>query len=82
MSALRRDAYYPLGDDLPELPARPDGVRARWTGEQRAPRAGEWYLSGAIIAAYRARADMTAVYPIAELVRGRSVTQWLPDELG
>lgn len=35
----------------------PSPRRFRATGEFRAPRAGEWYLSGAIVEAYRAPHD-------------------------
>jgi hypothetical protein len=38
------------------------------TGEKRPPKAGEFYLSGAIIEAYRASKDMTAPYLIARRV--------------
>ncbi len=34
-------------------------------GEFRTPRKGEFYLSGAIVAAYRASHDMTSPYRIA-----------------
>lgn len=42
--------------------------RYRWTGEKRPPKAGEYYLSGAIIAAYRALNDLSDPYHIAEPV--------------
>lgn len=48
-------------------------VRARWTGEKRAPKKGEWYLSGAVIEAYRAPNDLTTAYHIAELVDTKHV---------
>lgn len=46
------------------------GVHARGkrTGEFRAPRKGEWYVSGAIPAAYRAPNDLTTEYHIARIV--------------
>ena len=43
-------------------------VRARWTGEKRPPRKGEWYLSGAVITAWQAPNDLSTPYHIAELV--------------
>jgi len=43
-------------------------VKAVWTGEKRPPKKGEWYLSGAIIEAYRAKNDLSDTYPIATLV--------------
>lgn len=41
--------------------------RARYvmTGEHRPPRAGEWYISGALPMAYRARNDLSTAYRIA-----------------
>jgi hypothetical protein len=38
------------------------------TGEKRIPRKGEWYLSGAIIEAYRAANDLSCEFYIARLV--------------
>lgn len=43
--------------------------RAVPTGEKRAPKAGEWYLSGAVVEAYKARGDFDSEYLIAKLVR-------------
>lgn len=43
-------------------------VRARWAGEVRPPRKGEWFLSGALVEAYLAREDMTVPAHIANLV--------------
>lgn len=43
-------------------------LRARYAGEYRAPKKGEWFLSGAIVEAYRASVDMNTAYHIAELV--------------
>lgn len=43
-------------------------VRFVATGEFRAPRKGEWYLSGAIIEAYRAPNDLSTLYWIARTV--------------
>lgn len=37
----------------------------KWTGEKRPPRKGEYYLSGAIIAAYRAYENMNTPQYIA-----------------
>jgi len=42
--------------------------RAVYTGEKRKPLKGEWYLSGAIIKAYKAPNDLNSEYYIAELV--------------
>jgi len=66
--------YFPLADpptpdDLSAL-GLPDktGIRAMATGEKRSPRKGEWYLSGAIIEAYRASNDLSTQFHIAKLV--------------
>lgn len=45
------------------------GIAAKWTGEKRPPRKGEFYLSGAIPVAYRAPNDLDTPYLIARLVR-------------
>ena len=63
---------YPINDSLTGdahllLSAR--GFRAEPTGEHRPPRAGEWYLSGAITAAYHAMGDLSTAYHIARIVR-------------
>ena len=46
-----------------------DNVRATWTGEKRAPKKGEWYLSGSDIEAYRAPNDLGMIFHIAKIVR-------------
>ena len=88
---LKRGEFYPLGDRLTLAESRRFGLsmasdltiqasmRGRWTGEQRPPRAGEWYLSGALIEAYRAPSDLSAPYPIAELVKIRVETRVVED---
>lgn len=43
-------------------------VKARWTGEKRPPRKGEYFLSGACVQAWEAYTDMNVPYHIAELV--------------
>jgi hypothetical protein len=40
----------------------------RATGEWRAPKRGEWYLSGAVIEAYQALQDLDGVYWIAQRI--------------
>jgi len=54
------------------LPAR--NIMAMATGEKRPPKKGEWYLSGAIVEAYRAPNDMMTPFKIATLVRTETVT--------
>lgn len=49
-------------------------VHAKRTGEKRCPKKGEWYLSGAYVAAYRAREDLTSEYHIAVLVKTKTET--------
>jgi hypothetical protein len=71
---VRRDGLYPIaeGETLPTGMAR-SATMARWSGEVRCPRKGEWFLSGAIVEAYRAPNDLTMGYHIARLVQGRMV---------
>lgn len=66
---LRKGVIYPLGDPHPAaVGGAPIG--AVYTGEYRAPRGGEWYLSGAYIEAYKAPAGgLSAKYRIADVVR-------------
>lgn len=45
------------------------GTVFEWTGEFRFPRAGEWFLSGAIVEAYYARTTITTEYHIAAPIR-------------
>jgi hypothetical protein len=51
------------------------------TGEFRPPRKGEWYLSGAIIEAYQAKADMSDPYVIVKLVKARAVWEEVEEPL-
>jgi hypothetical protein len=66
--------YFPLADapsaeELNLLGVEDKvGVRAMATGEKRNPKKGEWYLSGAIIEAYRASNELSSKYYIARLV--------------
>jgi hypothetical protein len=46
---------------------------AMWTGDFRPPKKGEWFLSGALIEAYRANADMSEPYHIAVIVETERV---------
>lgn len=54
--------FYSLG----KLPYR---VGVKYTGEKRKPKKGEWYLSGACVAGYRAMNDLSTEYHIAELIK-------------
>lgn len=80
---ISRNGLYPVVDSIPgaaRLGFTPKGIalrnsiRAKWTGERRPPRRGEWFLSGAIIEAYRALADLRTSYHIARLVRTKTET--------
>lgn len=48
-------------------------ILARFTGEHRIPKKGEWYLSGAEIVAYQARNDLLSPYHMAQLVIAEKV---------
>jgi hypothetical protein len=69
---LQRNKTYPLADWYGR--GIPRNVRAVWTGEKRAPRKGEYYLSGAVIGAYLAPSDLNWPYHIAKLVTVESKT--------
>jgi hypothetical protein len=55
------------------------GFCAVATPEFRAPRKGEWYLSGAKVAAYKALNDLNTPFRIAKLMRMVSKTVSLVD---
>lgn len=81
---LTRHGLYPLADrfykfkseeTIQETNKKERDLRARWTGEKRVPKKGEWYLSGSLIAACRAPNDLTMMeYHIAEIIRTETVT--------
>lgn len=87
---LRKDEFYPVRDTIPfeqrealgvkfgapmaSLGVGVGNVHAIWTGEKRPPQKGEWYLSGAVIQAYRAPNALSTPYHIAKLVRTETVT--------
>lgn len=56
------------GDLFPVVDAGRDH-RVQATGEFRAPKRGEWYISGAIPEGYRALNDLSTEYHIARLVK-------------
>jgi len=72
---LKKGAFYPLAEHWPTALRRfPLGIKVRdimatWTGEKRAPRKGEWYLSGAKIEAYLAPYNMATPFHIARLAQ-------------
>lgn len=54
----------------PTCDVYPANVKAVWTGEVRPPKAGEWFLSGSVVEAYKASTDAaTMSYHIARLVK-------------
>lgn len=78
-TTVTRTSTYPAADYVPGARLRSrsfllfsmpdDSVRFQWTGEKRPPRKGEWYLSGALLAAYHANADLSTPYHIARAVK-------------
>lgn len=72
---MNDDGLFPIaaGESLPT--GYDQHTRARYAGEFRPPRSGEWYLSGAIVEAYRAPNDLSTPFHIATLVRGELVWQ-------
>lgn len=52
-------------------------VMAVKTGEFRAPKQGEWYLSGAVVEAYKAPKDMRALFHIVQIVRVKKITTFV-----
>lgn len=77
---LKRGAFY-LVADRPSDPLKPGQAwRARWTGEKRPPAKGEYYLSGAMIRAYRS-GGLKDSYYIAELVRVQCKTLCIEEVL-
>jgi len=74
--AQRKELGLVDGDGAPltslAMPAR--NVHAKWTGEKRCPKKGEWYLSGSYVEAYLAPNDLTTEYHIAVLVKTKTET--------
>lgn len=61
---------YPVEDWLKNIPSTEQyHYRAITVGQFRPPQKDEWYLSGAIPAAYQARANLRTSYHIAKIVR-------------
>jgi hypothetical protein len=72
---------YPLSDFAPSAVRKKFGftsflsqrtptkeLMAVMTGEKRSPKKGEWYISGALPAGYRAKHDLGMIFHIARLV--------------
>jgi len=49
-------------------------IKAKRTVEFRCPKKGEWYLSGAIVEAYKAHDNLTTPFFIAKLVKTKTIT--------
>jgi len=58
---------------VPETLFRPSTVKGIRTGEYRNPKAGEWFLSGAIPEAYHTLCDLNTKYHILKLVKVEQV---------
>ena len=69
---INKRTFYPLADYL-YIPDRTKRMRAQWTGEFRQPKKGEWYLSGAIIEAYKAPNDLSTKFHIVRIVETKLV---------
>lgn len=79
VDTLKPEAFYSVNDRIPsdildKLGGKRENIRAIYVGEKRMPKKGEWYLSGAIIEAYCAFNDLSAVFPIAKLVQIKKIT--------
>ena len=83
---INKEMFYPLSDMLSiEERKRFDItfnesfggriMRAKWDGQpKRSPKKGEWFLSGAVIGAYKAPNDLTQEYHIANIVKTKTTT--------
>ena len=82
MPRLTKRTNYPLADRHPAQRDNP-GLKlvARYTGEVRTVREGEWYLSGAVIEAYRSPHGTRSPYPIAKIYQVTTVTRTYVTEL-
>lgn len=70
--------FYDLVDPIPWKDGKrifdPHNIKAVTTGEFRHPKAGEWYISGAIPQAYCAKSSIhTMMFHIAKLVRTKTI---------
>lgn len=73
-SFVEKGVHYPLADPVRPLNENTQkDWRAVWSGEYRMPKAGEWFLSGAVVEAYQTQADMSVTRHIATLVNIKDV---------
>lgn len=76
-AGVKPDTFYEFA--VGEVPSEQrKSWRLVWTGEKRPPRAEEFYLSGAVVEGYVAKADMDRPYHIARVVPGKLVKEWRP----
>jgi hypothetical protein len=80
LEILKKDVLYPLSDWHP-LGCKDKSIMARWSGEKRPPKRGEWYLGGAKISAYQAPNDFNSAYAIAEIVRVKTIVKYVVEKL-
>ena len=66
----------PATHELYPVEGKGQNIRGFKTGVIRPPRAGEYYISGAIPIAYRAVNDLTTAYHIAGLVEVKQITTY------
>jgi hypothetical protein len=69
---INRNTTYPVSGVVHDLsrmgPKERYLLRARWTGEKRPIKKGEFFLSGAVIEAYQAYNDLDQPHYVAVLV--------------
>jgi hypothetical protein len=68
MNARAPKGYFP-GEFAFIVGSKKTDIKYKATGEFRAPKRGEFYLSGAIVAAYKAPNDLNSEYWIAAPVQ-------------
>ena len=68
---MRKGDLFPLAyeEHIPPRFGPRHLIRVRYTGEMRPPKAGEWYIAGAIPEGWRAPGDYRTAFHIAELVK-------------
>jgi len=72
--ALSIKQFYILGERVPHIEGVPLwSIRAQWTGDDRPPLKGEFFLRGTPIIAYQAHENLIDPFPIARLVEVREV---------
>jgi hypothetical protein len=67
----RKERSWPVPSSFCHTKKSGEWVMAIYNKQYRKPKRGEWYLSGAIVSAYKAPNDLSSKYYIAKLVRVR-----------